>query len=918
MTLARSAVLIGVALVVALAVYLFLFRSSGHEYTLIFENAGQLVKGDNVQVGGRAVGTVKGIELTDDNQAAIKVSVQEPYAPLREGTQAVIRLTSLSGIANRYIALSPGPDASRTLPDQATLTTASTTTAVDLDQLFNTLTPKARADLQGVIEGFKTQLNGKGQQAGQATEYFNPLLSSARRLVNKATEDDSALTDFLVSSSRTATAIASRRDDLSSLVSNANATTGAIAAENQALSQALDLLPTTLRRGNSTFVNLRATLDDLDPLVEDSKPATKNLAPFLRELRPLVHDAKPTIADLSTLVRQPGADNDLVDATLKLPGFQQVASPALKDGTGALRKSQPVLEFVRPYIPELVGWFRDFGVGAVQLRRQRPLRAHPADLQRLPVPRPAGRPAAARPAAGGAAARRPADGDAQALPGRREPAGAGRLGALPRRRRQPRLRPEPGAGRPMIRGFIIAVVLVLIVVGVVVVAREDSKPPYQVRAIFDNAGFVIPGEDVKIAGVKVGKIDSIDVTPDFKAAVVLDITEPGYADFRKDASCIVRPQNLIGERFVECKPTQPRSATQSAPGPLAVIQNGPGKGQHLLPVDNTSQTVDIDVIGDIMREPERQRLSLILNELGTGLAGRGKDLNEVIRRANPALEETDKVLALLAAQNNVLEQLATNSDTILAPLARDRARVASAIRNSSDVAKATAEKRGALAADIQTLPAFLDELKPTMETLGAFADESTPVLTDLGARAPEINQVIERLGPFSQAAIPAVNSLGDASKVGTPAVTDARPVIADLRSLANNVRPVGKTLRQVLESFNETGGIERLMDYVYYQTQAINGFDATGHYLRAGLIVNQCSTYAVTPVAGCSANFPKASASATAASAVDAAGDDPVLRATALALARALGQQVKQREGRQEEGRQEGQAQASQGAQEDR
>jgi phospholipid/cholesterol/gamma-HCH transport system substrate-binding protein len=167
-----------------------------------------------------------------------------------------------------------------------------------------------------------------------------------------------------VSSSRTVTAIAERRDDLSSLVGNANATTGAIASENRALSEALNLLPTTLRGGNSTFVNLRATLDDLDPLVNDSKPATKNLAPFLRELRPLVHDAKPTVADLSTLVRRPGPDNDLVDATLKLPSFQRVASPALKNGTGALKRSQPVLEFVRPYIPELVGWFRDFGVGA--------------------------------------------------------------------------------------------------------------------------------------------------------------------------------------------------------------------------------------------------------------------------------------------------------------------------------------------------------------------------------------------------------------------------------------------------------------------------------------------------------------------------------------------------------------------------
>ncbi len=364
MTLARSLVLLGVALVAALVIYLFAFRDTGYEYTLIFENAGQLVVGDNVQIGGRAVGTVEEIELTSNNQAAIRVTVQEPYAPLREGTQAVIRLTSLSGIANRYVALSPGPDASSTLPEHATLETSSTTTAVDLDQIFNTLDPDTRADLQGVIKGFRTQLDGKGDQAAEAAKYFNPLLSSARRLSNETTEDEDALTRFIVSSSRTVTAIADRRDDLAALVGNANATTGAIAAENRALSEALSLLPTTLRRGNSTFVNLRATLDDLDPLVAESKPATKDLAPFLRELRPLVRDARPTIADLSNAVRRPGSDNDLVEATRKLPGFQRVASPAFKSGTGALQKGQPVLEFARPYIPELVGWFRDFGVGA--------------------------------------------------------------------------------------------------------------------------------------------------------------------------------------------------------------------------------------------------------------------------------------------------------------------------------------------------------------------------------------------------------------------------------------------------------------------------------------------------------------------------------------------------------------------------
>jgi phospholipid/cholesterol/gamma-HCH transport system substrate-binding protein len=154
----------------------------------------------------------------------------------------------------------------------------------------------------------------------------------------------------------------------------------------------------------------------------------------------------------------------------------------------------------------------------------------------------------------------------------------------------------------------IVLVLAVVVVAVILVSSREGEQPYQVRAIFDNAGFVIAGEDVKIAGVKVGKVSSLDVTEDFKAAVVLEITEPGYRDFRRDASCIVRPQNLIGERFVECKPTQPRSSNSKPPPELNEIQDGPGKGQYLLPVSNTMQTVDIDLIGNTMRQPERQRL----------------------------------------------------------------------------------------------------------------------------------------------------------------------------------------------------------------------------------------------------------------------------------------------------------------------
>ena len=423
----------------------------------------------------------------------------------------------------------------------------------------------------------------------------------------------------------------------------------------------------------------------------------------------------------------------------------------------------------------------------------------------------------------------------------------------------------------------------------VIAGAGGDREDYKVRAIFDNAGFVIPGEDVKVAGVRVGAIDSIEVTDDFKAAVVLDITDPGYQDFRRDASCIVRPQSLIGERFVECELTETRSAGEQAPPELEQIEDGPGEGEYLLPVERNGKAVDLDLINNIMREPERERLSIIVSDLGIGVAGRGRDLSEVIRRADPALREIDEVLKILAEQNDVLSDLARNSDTILGPLAREREHVGDAIANAGEVAQATAERSADLEADIERFPAFLRELRPTMVRLGALSDEMTPVLSDLGAVAPDINRLILQLGPFSRAAIPAFESLGEMTETGTPAVRAARPVIRDLRELAGAARPVGANARKLLESFQRSDGIERAMDYIFFQVAAINGFDSFGHYLRAGLIVNQCANYAIQPTFGCSANYPRTASSTSARAASTGAPRDEVLIRSAQALAKALG-----------------------------
>jgi phospholipid/cholesterol/gamma-HCH transport system substrate-binding protein len=243
-----------------------------------------------------------------------------------------------------------------------------------------------------------------------------------------------------------------------------------------------------------------------------------------------------------------------------------------------------------------------------------------------------------------------------------------------------------------------ALLLGVMLIALPAVGSDGSSGSYKVRGVFDNGSFIVTDEEVRVAGATVGTVESVDVSEDDeivsreggdhavpgKAVVVMDITDPGYKDFRTDASCIIRPQSLIGERYIDCTPTQPYAAGQEPPGELSTIPDGqPGAGQHLLPLENNGKTVDLDLIQNIQRLPYRDRFRLILNDLGAGLAGRGQDLGEVIDRANPALRQTDRVLKILAQQSRELASLAANGDAVLEPLARNRTHVTSFFHNAA-------------------------------------------------------------------------------------------------------------------------------------------------------------------------------------------------------------------------------------------
>jgi ABC-type transporter Mla subunit MlaD len=412
-----------------------------------------------------------------------------------------------------------------------------------------------------------------------------------------------------------------------------------------------------------------------------------------------------------------------------------------------------------------------------------------------------------------------------------------------------------------------AIVVVLLVSG-----GGDSGGGYKIRAIFDNGAFMVSGEQVRVAGANVGTIESVSVSRPGepvayrdgkpvsvpgKAIIVMEITDPGFQDFRSDASCLIRPQSLIGEKFVDCRPTLPRAPGSLAPPPLKKIESGPGEGEYLLPLGSNGTSVDPDLINDINTLPYAQRFRLILNELGAGLAGRGEDIKVLVKRANPVLRDVDTLFGQLSAQRDQLAQLASDSEAILDPLSRERSHVAGFLANSGAAAEASAEHGAQLEESLQKFPKFLTEFRQTMVSLKGFSDAAAPVFEDLGEAAPSLTDATRTLTPFSQATTVALKSLGAAGEASGPIFAQTDPVVRKARDLAKSGVSPTTELAKLLTSVKKTGGWNGLVELFYNTAGAFNGFDQYGHFGRTHVALTNCLEYVYSAAgsSGCDANF---------------------------------------------------------------
>src|ERR671913_221928 len=309
----RRALVLALVLLAIVAVAVLLFRGDGgYRVTAEFVNAGQLVKGNEVKAGGVTVGTVKDIDVSQQGRAEVTIGIDDSdYQPLRRGTRLLIKQASLSGIANRYVDLHVGPDDAEEIDDGGRIEADSTGAAVEIDQIFNMFDEETRTGLQDFFKGSAAMLRGRGKELREGIHYLNPAFSTGARLFQELTRDEALLEDFLVDSATLVNTLASRREDLTGVVRNLNSTFGALGRQQDALAESVERLPPFMRRANTTFVNLRSALDDVDPLVDAAKPAARRRGPF------------PETAD-------------------------------------ALRAAAPTIAFGRPYTPDFVGWMDDF------------------------------------------------------------------------------------------------------------------------------------------------------------------------------------------------------------------------------------------------------------------------------------------------------------------------------------------------------------------------------------------------------------------------------------------------------------------------------------------------------------------------------------------------------------------------------
>jgi phospholipid/cholesterol/gamma-HCH transport system substrate-binding protein len=348
-------------LIVLVAALVAIVEGGGSSYTVNaeFTDAGQIVSGDLVEIGGLEVGRVSAVKLTSNGLADLVLRITDgSLVPLHGGTIATIAQPGLAGEANRVITLLPGPRANPEIHSGGILSTADTRGEVDLDELLDTLDPATRRSLQQLIaEGAYVVSPPADREFNRGLHYLDPALSQTAALGREILLDRAGLRQLLSSVAALSAALAQRPDQIQGSIVNTAATLRLIAGQSGALGDALARAPAVFKQARGVLADADYAVKVLEPTLRDLRPVAGPAATLLRKVLPVVRDAQPTIAGIRALLPSAQA------ALKKMLPVARAAVPALKSIAGGIGPLLPVVSGLRPFMPDLIGGFFD-GVAA--------------------------------------------------------------------------------------------------------------------------------------------------------------------------------------------------------------------------------------------------------------------------------------------------------------------------------------------------------------------------------------------------------------------------------------------------------------------------------------------------------------------------------------------------------------------------
>ncbi|EHN10676.1 MCE-family protein [Patulibacter medicamentivorans] len=345
---AGAIALLALAVIAAAALLLRGREDHGRTLRAAFQEAVQVVPGQEVRVAGRKVGRVGAVREVDGD-AVVDLEIDAADWPLHRGTTARLRYGSVSGYAARFVELRPGPSAGPTLPTGGVLGTSATVTPVEFDQIFNGFDAATRRNLRGVLDEAADTVDGRGPSLARALRQGSRGLDGYADLVTDLGSDPAALRLLVHAGARTSGALRRQDTALRALLRRAAGTFDELGARAAAQRAALDRLPPTLSVGRRTLGTLDHSLVGLRALVADLGPGAR----ALRDVAPAVERTTGTLLDVAPL-----ATSTLDVGTATAPGVERLlraGTPFLPRLATTLDQLAPMAACLRPYGPEIAG-----------------------------------------------------------------------------------------------------------------------------------------------------------------------------------------------------------------------------------------------------------------------------------------------------------------------------------------------------------------------------------------------------------------------------------------------------------------------------------------------------------------------------------------------------------------------------------